>query len=142
MFTRSISADPTDATVHSALATIRAYNRSRAAGVRSFESRRPETGRLGSNTTAAATTGPAKQPRPTSSTPATRRKPCRLRAFSIVRLAEERNLRSAQKQARTFKVSRLPLHRTQEGKSLESLTDEQCSLAERIGGQKCKTTSE
>jgi len=43
---------------------------------KSLESRRPRTGRLGSRTTAAATTGPHRAPRPASSTPATQTKPC------------------------------------------------------------------
>ena len=45
---------------------------SRCSGVSSFESRSPGTGRRGSRTTTPTATGPARQPRPTSSTPATR----------------------------------------------------------------------
>src|SRR5688572_23676045 len=44
----------------------------------------------GSSTTAAATTGPARQPRPTSSTPATCTNPTRRSAFSSVRIAGTR----------------------------------------------------
>src|SRR5438093_1014958 len=43
--------------------------------------------RVGCSTTAAATTGPARQPRPTSSTPATYTNPMRRSAFSRVRYA-------------------------------------------------------
>src|SRR6476620_7877856 len=43
--------------------------------------------RSGSSTTAAATTGPARQPRPTSSMPAMRWNPKRRKAFSRVRIA-------------------------------------------------------
>src|SRR5882762_4899819 len=44
----------------------------------------------GCSTTAAATTGPARQPRPTSSTPATCTNPTRRSAFSSVRMAGTR----------------------------------------------------
>src|ERR1700682_1818118 len=44
----------------------------------------------GWSTTAAATTGPARQPRPTSSTPPTYTNPTRRNAFSSVRIAETR----------------------------------------------------
>src|SRR6266404_3075204 len=46
--------------------------------------------RSGWRTTAAATTGPARQPRPTSSTPATCTNPTRRSAFSSVRIAGTR----------------------------------------------------
>src|ERR1700741_3866762 len=46
--------------------------------------------RSGCRTTAAATPGPARQPRPTSSTPATWQKPTRRSAFSSVRMAGTR----------------------------------------------------
>src|SRR5262249_50521886 len=46
--------------------------------------------RSGWSTTAAATTGPARQPRPTSSTPATCTNPTRRSAFSSVRMAGTR----------------------------------------------------
>src|SRR5439155_6338206 len=46
--------------------------------------------RSGWSTTAAATTGPARQPRPTSSTPATYMKPARRSGFSSVRMAGTR----------------------------------------------------
>ena len=45
-------------------------SRSRSSGVSSFESLRPRIVRFSSRITAAATTGPASGPRPTSSTPA------------------------------------------------------------------------
>src|ERR671932_480481 len=48
--------------------------------------------RPGWSTTAAATTGPARQPRPTSSTPATWQKPTRRNAFSSVRIAGTRTI--------------------------------------------------
>src|SRR5205809_7388807 len=56
----------------------------------SFESHTPGMARSGWSTTAAATTGPARQPRPTSSTPATYMKPTRRSAFSSVRMAGTR----------------------------------------------------
>src|SRR5262249_30394128 len=46
--------------------------------------------RSGSSTTAPATTGPARHPRPTSSTPATYTNPTRRSAFSSVRIAGTR----------------------------------------------------
>src|SRR4029078_6801075 len=48
--------------------------------------------RSGSSTTAPATTGPARQPRPTSSTPATYTNPTRRGAFSSVRAAGTRTI--------------------------------------------------
>src|SRR5262245_57503540 len=48
--------------------------------------------RSGCRTTAAATTGPARQPRPTSSTPATCTNPMRRSAFSSVRIAGTRTM--------------------------------------------------
>src|ERR1041385_69678 len=56
----------------------------------SFESQTPGICFDGCRTTAAATTGPARQPRPTSSTPATRTNPTRRSAFSRVRIAGTR----------------------------------------------------
>src|SRR5438128_756433 len=50
--------------------------------------------RSGLRTTAAATTGPARQPRPTSSTPATYTNPTRRSEFSSVRIAGTRTIRS------------------------------------------------
>ena len=55
-----------------------------------FESETPEMCFSGCSTTAAATTGPARQPRPTSSTPATCTNPARRSAFSSVRIAGTR----------------------------------------------------
>src|SRR6186713_1907808 len=52
-----------------------------------FESQTPGMCRCASRTTAAATTGPARQPRPTSSTPATWLNPMRRKEFSSVRKA-------------------------------------------------------
>src|SRR5438876_5348541 len=46
--------------------------------------------RSGLSTTAPATTGPARQPRPTSSTPHTRQNPSLLSTFSSVRVAATR----------------------------------------------------
>src|SRR5207249_9594514 len=60
----------------------------------SFESHTPGMARSGCSTTAAATTGPARQPRPTSSTPATCTKPTRRSAFSSVRIASGRDIRN------------------------------------------------
>src|SRR5262245_46561321 len=61
---------------------ITAYSRSRSSGRRSFESSTPRTTAPGSRITAAATTGPARGPRPASSTPATRLMPLRHAARS------------------------------------------------------------
>ena len=55
-----------------------------------FESLRPVIWRSGLSTTAPATTGPARQPRPTSSTPHTRQNPSLLSTFSNVRVAATR----------------------------------------------------
>src|SRR6185295_6655782 len=55
-----------------------------------FESHTPGMCLSGWSTTAAATTGPARQPRPTSSTPATYTNPTRRSAFSSVRIAGTR----------------------------------------------------
>src|SRR3984957_4176615 len=68
------SAEPTDhATARS---RIRTANTSRRSASSSLLSRRPRMGRSGERITAAAKTGPNKAPRPTSSTPAMRSKPC------------------------------------------------------------------
>ena len=61
--------------------------RARAPLVSNFESRSPLSRLADPSTTAAATTGPARHPRPTSSTPATRAKPSRPSSFSTVRRA-------------------------------------------------------
>src|SRR5258706_10400278 len=63
------------------------YRRPRSSAVTIFESWMPGMYRSGSSPTAAATTGPARQPRPTSSTPAMRWNPKRRKAFSRVRIA-------------------------------------------------------
>ena len=55
-----------------------------------LESQTPGMWRSGWSTTAAATTGPARQPRPTSSQPATCTNPTRRSAFSSVRVAGTR----------------------------------------------------
>src|SRR5215475_5042287 len=69
---------------------MRSYRRSRSAAGTSFESHTPAMWRSGWSTTAPATTGPARQPRPTSSTPATCTNPTRRSAFSSVRIAGTR----------------------------------------------------
>jgi hypothetical protein len=48
------------------------FKRERSAGLKDFESATPSMGRRGLKITAAATTGPARGPRPASSMPATR----------------------------------------------------------------------
>src|SRR5436190_10628775 len=63
---------------------ILSYKRARSSAVTVLESQMRAMYRLGSSTTAAATTGPARQPRPTSSTPATRLNPSRRIVFSTV----------------------------------------------------------
>ncbi len=59
----------------SADCAISANSSSRRAGVRFFESSSPSGTACGSRITAAATTGPASGPRPTSSTPASGQRP-------------------------------------------------------------------
>lgn len=85
-FKLSITRGLAQPTLHpSARAMISSYRHSRAEADKSFESQTPGMCRSGLRTTTAATNGPARQPRPTSSTPATRANPKRLMAFSIVR---------------------------------------------------------
>ncbi len=73
MFKTSISAASTQPMAQAlALLRTRAASRSRPADDSCLESRRPAMGRRGSRITAAATTGPARGPRPASSTPAVR----------------------------------------------------------------------
>src|SRR5208282_3479813 len=57
----------------------------RSAGI-SFESRKPRMRHAGSRITAAATTGPNNDPRPTSSTPATSAAPAAQASFSNLRV--------------------------------------------------------
>src|SRR5262245_3385215 len=81
----SISAGSADATPQETAALVMlTYKRSRSSAVVVFESQTRGTYRSGFSTTAAATTGPARQPRPTSSTPATWLKPMRRKLFSSV----------------------------------------------------------
>src|SRR3954469_2252601 len=88
---RSISAGSAPATAQAiACRTMRSYRRSRSGAGTVFESHTPGMWRSGCRTTAAATTGPARQPRPTSSTPATCTNPTRRSAFSSVRMAGTR----------------------------------------------------
>src|SRR5437879_13319272 len=75
----------TAATAHAiACWRIRSANISRRSGSSSFESRSPRTLYSGSRITAAATTGPNREPRPTSSTPATKRAPHAHALFSYL----------------------------------------------------------
>src|SRR5581483_239068 len=91
MLMRSISSGSAPATAHAtACFRIRSYSRSRSWAGTSFESQTPAMCRSGCSTTAAATTGPARQPRPTSSAPATYTNPTRRSAFSRVRIAGTR----------------------------------------------------
>ena len=60
------------ATGRTAYGREKSYSRSRRIAVSFLESARPAIGLRGSKITAAATTGPAKGPRPASSTPAIR----------------------------------------------------------------------
>src|SRR4051812_44258049 len=88
---RSISAGSAPATAQAiACRTMRSYRRSRSGAGTVFESHTPGMWRSGCRTTAAATTGPARHPRPTSSTPATCANPTRRSAFSSVRVADTR----------------------------------------------------
>ena len=73
MFKVSISAGSTKHTDHaSARAVMRSFRRSRSSALSIFESASPGMWASGSSTTAPATTGPARHPRPTSSQPAMR----------------------------------------------------------------------
>src|SRR5208282_6333372 len=65
---------------------IRSANSSRRSAGSSFESRRPRMRCAGSRITAAATTGPNSDPRPTSSTPATYCAPAAQARFSKLRV--------------------------------------------------------
>src|SRR5262249_45799046 len=97
MLIRSISCASADATLHAtARSRMRTYSSSRSAAGTALESHTPGMCRPGWRTTAAATTGPARQPRPTSSTPATWTKPTRRSAFSSVRIAGTRVMGSGE----------------------------------------------
>src|SRR6266511_3255710 len=88
MLISSISAGSADETAHATeRETISSNNRSRQSAVNAFESAKPGICRSGLSTTAPAITGPARQPRPTSSTPATHTNPYRRSEFSMVRRA-------------------------------------------------------
>src|SRR5262245_36559920 len=91
MLMRSISTGSAAATAQvTACLTIDSYSCSRSAAGTAFESQTPGMCRSGCRTTAPATTGPARQPRPTSSVPATYTNPARRSAFSRVRVAGTR----------------------------------------------------
>src|SRR4029453_5902505 len=88
MLMRSISVGSAEATAQATeWRTILACSFSRSPSGTSFESQIPRMCLSGCRTTAAATTGPARHPRPTSPTPATSANPRRRRAFSRVRIA-------------------------------------------------------
>src|SRR3989442_9878672 len=83
MLSRSISSgSTTPRPTATARRRISTSSRSRRAAVRTFESATPSRRVPGGKTTAAATTGPASGPMPTSSTPATCRMPTRQRSVS------------------------------------------------------------
>src|SRR5580765_5324069 len=91
MLMRSISAGSAAATAHATAPAVISLQRSaRSSAGTAFESASPEIWRSGCSTTAAATTGPARHPRPTSSVPATYTKPTRRSQFSSVRVAATR----------------------------------------------------
>ena len=75
IFMTSISSTLADPSETSADSAINTDSRSRARALRRLESFSPGGIYRGSSTTAAATTGPAQGPRPTSSIPAMRRRP-------------------------------------------------------------------
>src|SRR6202048_4547212 len=75
ILSRSIRAGDAKATANEAVAQISSNNSSRRSAVSRLESSMPLGIRLGSSTTAAATTGPASGPRPASSQPATGQMP-------------------------------------------------------------------
>ena len=77
------------------VARISANSSSRCAAVRTFESATPDGTFFKSSTTAAATTGPASGPRPTSSSPAMQRWPFLRKAFSRVSRSTGRVMRIA-----------------------------------------------
>src|SRR5215472_1331257 len=81
----------TAATAHAtACSRMRSARTSRRSGSSSFESRNPRTRYVGSRITAAATTQPNSDPRPTSSTPATRRAPDAHALFSYLNVHRRR----------------------------------------------------
>src|SRR5688572_30263904 len=87
----SISPGEASATAQAiARVVICSNSASRSAAGTVFESLSPGMCRSGWRTTAPATTGPARHPRPTSSTPHTRLKPSLRRTFSSVRVAATR----------------------------------------------------
>src|SRR5450432_2547172 len=86
----SMVAASTDAMAQAtARSRMRPVSTSRRSGSSSLLSFKPRTGRSGERITAAATTGPNSAPRPTSSTPATARKPRARNSRSMV--ASHRN---------------------------------------------------
>ena len=91
MFNWSISAASTcPIPMDRALAINSSYRPSRWVRDSFLESLIPAMTQSGGKTTAAATTGPAKQPRPASSTPATRPTPCAQRRRSKCRSRSRR----------------------------------------------------
>src|SRR5215472_4105222 len=81
----------TAATAHAtACSRMRSARTSRRSGNSSFESRNPRMRYAGSRITAAATTHPNSDPRPTSSTPATRRAPDAHAFFSYLNVHRRR----------------------------------------------------
>src|SRR5208282_612181 len=91
---------------------IRTASSSRRSAGRSFESRRPRMRCAGSRMTAAATTGPNSDPRPTSSTPATCSAPAAQARFSNLRVQRSffsrRNLAAAAEMPSSFEVDLEP----------------------------------
>src|SRR6056297_849101 len=85
MLSLSISSTEAWAMETSAMPRIASCSTARRLAVRRLESFRPSGMREMSSTTAAAVTGPARGPRPTSSTPATRRWPAAWAAVSRVK---------------------------------------------------------
>ena len=96
ILSRSIRAGEATATENAAVAQISSNSSSRRSAVSRLESSRPLGTRLGSSTTAAATTGPASGPRPASSQPATGQMPRLISA------------RSRRKLGRVTAITRLP----------------------------------
>src|SRR5688572_30507837 len=90
----SISIGDASATAHAiARLVICSNSASRSAAGTVFESLSPGMCLSGCSTTAPATTGPARHPRPTSTTPHTRLNPSLRRTFSSVRVAATRVIR-------------------------------------------------
>src|SRR5271165_143979 len=97
-----VSASTSATAMATALRSTTLARRSRSSRRSCFESRSPRTRVSGGRMTAAATTGPKRAPRPTSSTPAIQVAPCNRAAFSnLLPQTSERSMRSLRVAAET-----------------------------------------